>query len=123
MKTRLGRPYLIAAVLLLGGLAGCKGQQNNPQEVREKTAEATAEIKSDAKAVADGVRDGWNRDRPLDLNSATRDQILSLPGVTAPEATRIVDNRPYQDPKDLVTRGVLPQEKYDKISDRIVAKK
>jgi hypothetical protein len=26
---------------------------------------------------------GWRRDKPLDLNTATREQLLSLPGVTA----------------------------------------
>ncbi len=48
-------------------LAGCS--QPSPQELKEKTAAATAEAKSDAQAVADGIKEGWDRARPLDLNS------------------------------------------------------
>lgn len=116
------RRSLVLAVALLG-LAGCKSGQNNPEEVKEKTAEATAAIKSNAKAVADGVREGWSRDKPLDLNSATRAQILDLSGITETEATTIVANRPYDDPRDLVKRGILSQGDFDKIADRVTAKK
>src|ERR1039458_9612463 len=89
-------------ILLLAALAGCTQQKQSPQELREKTAEATAEAKSDAKAVVEGIREGWNRNKPLDLNTATRDQLVSLPGVTAWEADRVMAGRPYDDPSDLV---------------------
>jgi hypothetical protein len=37
-----------------------------------------------------GGRDtqGWSRDKPLDLKTATKEQLLSLPGMTAAEADR-----------------------------------
>ena len=81
------------------------------------------EIKQGAKAVAEGVREGWSRDKPLDLNAATKEQLLKLPGITPAQADRIIAGRPYDDPKDLVTRHILPQTEYDKISDRLTAKK
>ena len=56
--------------MLLVALGGCT-QQQNPQDLKEKTAQATAEVKKDAKAVAEGIREGWSRDKPLDLNTAT----------------------------------------------------
>ena len=71
----------VPTILLLAALAGCT-QQQNTQELKEKTAQATAEVKNDAEAVAAGIREGWSRDKPLDLNSATKEQLLSLPGVT-----------------------------------------
>ena len=49
----------------------------------------------DAKAVADGVKEGWNRNQPLDINKATKDQLQSLPGMSAEGAERIIDGRPY----------------------------
>ena len=112
----------VLAIVLLCGLAACTTNQN-PQELKEKTARATAELKVDAKAVAAGVREGWSRDKPLDVNTATREQLLSLPGVTAAEADRVIAGRPYDDPGQLVTRHILPQRKYDKIADRLTAKK
>ena len=77
----------IPTILLLAALAGCTQPQNS-QELKEKTAQATAEVKRDAKAVAAGIREGWSRDKPLDLNTATKEQLLSLPGMTAEEANR-----------------------------------
>lgn len=113
------------AIVLLGAFVGCTEQQRSPQELKEKTAAATAEAKSDAKAVAEGIREGWNRNtnKPLDLNSATKEQLLSLPGVTSAEASRVIAGRPYADPGELVKRRILPKAEYDKIADRVTAKR
>src|ERR1700688_2815586 len=114
---RFPRHFLVFGIVLLCGLAACTANQNQ-QEVREKTTRATAELKGDAKAVAAGVREGWSRDKPLDINAATREQLISLPGITGAEADDVIAKRPYDDPGQLVTRHVLPQSKYDKIADR-----
>ena len=119
---RFPRQTLTAAIVLLCGLAACTRNQS-PEELKEKTARATAELKVDAKAVAAGVREGWSRDKPLDVNTATREQLTSLPGVTEAEADREIAGRPYNDPSELVTRHILPQSKYDKIADQLVAKR
>jgi competence protein ComEA len=104
------------------GLFACSSIKNS-EDIKEKTAQATAEIKQGAKAVAEGVREGWSRDKPLNLNTATKDDLLKLPGITPAQADRIIAGRPYDDPKDLVTRRILPKTEYDKISDRLTAKK
>jgi DNA uptake protein ComE-like DNA-binding protein len=80
-------------------------------------------VKRDAKAVAAGIREGWSRDKPLDLNNATKEQLLSLPGMTAAEADKLIAGRPYDDPNDLVKRHILPKAEYDKIADQVTAKK
>jgi DNA uptake protein ComE-like DNA-binding protein len=112
----------IVAILLLASLMGCN-QQPSPQQIKEKTAEATAEAKNDAKAVAEGLREGWNRNKPLDLNTATREQLRSLPGMTAEEADRVIAGRPYNEPGELVTRHIMPKTEYDKIADQVTARK
>ena len=116
------RYWHVSAILLLAALAGCT-QQQNTQDLQEKTAQATAEVKRDARAVAAGIREGWSRDKPLDLNTATKEQLLSLPGVTAAEADRVIAKRPYIEPGELVTRHIMPKSEYDKISDRVTVKR
>ena len=111
----------VSTILLLIALAGCT-QQQNTQELKEKTAQATAEVKRDAQAVAAGIREGWSRDKPLDLNTATKERLLSLPGVTAAEAGRVIAGRPYKDPSEVVTRHIMPKTEYEKIADRITAR-
>jgi hypothetical protein len=116
---RLGRVF---AILLPAVLAGCSQPQNS-QDLKEKTAQATAEAKRDAKAMAAGIREGWSRDKALDLNTSTKEQLLTLPGMTAAEADRIIAGRPYDEPGDLVTRRMVTKVQYDKISDRVTVKK
>jgi competence protein ComEA len=91
--------------------------------LKEQTAQATADVKRDAKAVAAGISEGWSRDKQLDLNAATKDQLLSLPGVTAAEADRVIAGRPYSETGDLVTRRIMPKTEYDEIANRLTAKK
>ncbi|MFZ0862129.1 MAG: helix-hairpin-helix domain-containing protein [Candidatus Sulfotelmatobacter sp.] len=112
----------VPTILLLGALASCT-QPQNTQELKEKTAQATAEVKNDAEAVAAGIREGWSRDKPLDLNTATKEQLLSLPGVTTAEANRVIAGRPYSSPGEVVQRRIMPKIEYDKIADRVTAKK
>jgi competence protein ComEA len=99
------------------------GAKQNPEQLKERTAQTTAALKSDAKAVASGIREGWSRDKPLDINHATREQLASLPGITNAEADRIIASRPYHDPQDLVTKHVVSSHDFDLIKDRITAKR
>lgn len=121
----MNRYRFAPAILLLTALVGCTKQQQSPspQEVREKTAEATAEAKSDVKAVAEGLREGWNRNKAIDLNSASKEDLTSLPGVSGAEADRVIAGRPYNDPDELVNRRIMSKVEYDRIADRITAKK
>jgi DNA uptake protein ComE-like DNA-binding protein len=116
------RLFVLPGILLLIALAGCQ-QKESPQQLREQTAQATAEAKSDAKAVADGIREGWNRNKTVDLNSASKDELLSLPGMSAAEVDRVIAGRPYGEPDELVTRHIVAKAEYDKIADRVTAKK
>lgn len=111
----------VPAILLLAALVACTQPQNS-QDLKEKTAQATAEAKRDAKAVAAGIREGWSRDKAVDLNAATRDQLVSLPGMTAAQADRVIAGRPYNDPSDLVTRHIVSKVEYGKIADRVTVK-
>ena len=113
----------IPLVLLLLALGGCTTPQQNPQQLKEKTAQATEEVKRDARAVAAGIREGWSRDKPLDLNAATKEQLLNLPGLTSAQADRIIADRPYDKASDLSTRRIVPKPEYDKIADLVTVKK
>ncbi|MFZ3340904.1 MAG: helix-hairpin-helix domain-containing protein [Terriglobales bacterium] len=112
----------VLAISLLVILSACQ-QKESPQQLREQTAQATAEVKTDAKAVADGIREGWNRNQAVELNSASKAQLESLPGMTSAEADRVIAGRPYSAPDDLVTRRIVSKAEYDKIAGRVTAKK
>jgi DNA uptake protein ComE-like DNA-binding protein len=116
---------VVGGALLLEGCNACYNRPSNPEQVREATANATAEIKNDTKAVAEGVRDGLRRpssDKPLDLNTASKGQLTSLPGISDDTAARIAENRPYRTPHDLLDRRLVSREEYNRIADRITVK-
>jgi hypothetical protein len=66
-----------------------------------------------------------NRPKPVahyvDLNSASRKELMTLPGVGAAEADGIVKNRPYRTKTELVTKGVMPTGPFLSLRHLVVA--
>ena len=61
-------------------------------------------------------------DNMLDINTASADQLRALPGINDAYAAKIIAGRPYSGKNQLVEKDVIPQDAYDRIKDRIVAK-
>ena len=58
----------------------------------------------------------------LDLNSATKAELMTLTGIGDALSQKIIDGRPYARKDELVSKKVVPQATYDKIKDLIVAR-
>jgi DNA uptake protein ComE-like DNA-binding protein len=116
------RTLLATAFLSVGFLAACSAPQN-PDQIRERTANATAAAKADTKAVAQGIKEGLSKNSSVDLNSASKDDLMKLPGITDARAERIMAARPYSDPDELVTKKVLTKGEYNNIASRVRVKK
>ena len=144
---RLGITSICAVAALTIALGGCNQSTTpNDQEIRQKSADATRDVQKGAKqlaadtkvaaakavdgvnAVAQGVKDGVNSNKPgdtsdlVDINSASTARIAMLPGISISKAHDIVQGRPYRNPHALVGQGLLTQEQYDHIADKITAR-
>ncbi|MGA3135481.1 MAG: helix-hairpin-helix domain-containing protein [Terracidiphilus sp.] len=57
----------------------------------------------------------------VDINRATVDELLKIPGMTRSWAGRIVRFRPYRTKQDLLEHGIVTSEVYDRIKDYVIA--
>jgi len=143
-KPDAARFLVIIALICMVGCAGETDQQRRYREekMRQDAASATEKAKpalqaagqeinnvadraaDDARAAVQGVKEGWSGTKvpQIDLNTASESDLESLPGITKHDAAGIMKGRPYQDKHDLVRRNILPEDTFDKISDRVTVK-
>lgn len=132
----------IASTALLISLAmalGCSRQDTEKtrqqaaqatEQIKEGSKVAAVEIKKDAKeaakqtkAAAEGVKQGLQApDKPVNINSASKVQLQTLPGVDEETADRIINGRPYHTRDELGTRGVVSPDEFNAIKDKIAVK-
>lgn len=116
MRTALRALVLTAALGLAPGLAFAQATQPaTPPKAPPPPAAAAPKPATPAPAPAMKVE-------LIDINSATADQLDALKGVGKARAAAIVKGRPYKGKDELVQKGIVPQNVYDDIKDKIIAK-
>jgi DNA uptake protein ComE-like DNA-binding protein len=131
---------LIGALLILSVVvAGCSQQDTEKtkqeaaqatEKIKEESKTAAVELKKDAKevarqtkAIADGVKEGLETpDKPVNVNSASKNKLQTLPGVDEPTAERIIARRPYHTRNQIVAKGAVSPEEFKEIKDKVVVK-
>ena len=58
----------------------------------------------------------------VNLNSATADQLDTIPNIGEKRSDAIIKGRPYKTTQELVTKKVLTQGIFDKIKDKVTVK-
>lgn len=58
----------------------------------------------------------------IDLNTASRDELMTLDGIGEVRADAIIRSRPLRAKTDLVERRLIPEALYDKIADKVMAR-
>ena len=58
----------------------------------------------------------------LDINSASRDQLMKLKGIGDARADAIIKGRPYKGKNELLDKKIVPANVYDDIKDKIIAR-
>ena len=75
----------------------------------------------DTRGVPSTSKDAPPPEARTDINHASIDELLRVPGMTRTWAERIMRYRPYRAKTDLVEEGILPPEVYKKIRDFVIA--
>jgi competence protein ComEA len=58
----------------------------------------------------------------IDINSASRDDLMNLEGIGEVRADAIIRARPFKAKTELVERRLIPEALYDKIADKVIAR-
>ncbi|MGE5177779.1 MAG: ComEA family DNA-binding protein [Bacteroidota bacterium] len=58
----------------------------------------------------------------IDINSASKDELMTLTGIGEATAEKIIDGRPYKTKAELKSKKIVTAKEYAKISRHIIAK-
>ena len=80
-----------------------------------KPAKAAKAMKSSSKKAAAHMA-------KLDLNSASKEDLMKLPGVGDATADKIIAARPFKTKAELTAKGIVTKKEYAAIANRVIAK-
>jgi competence protein ComEA len=110
---------LAATALTLGLLAASPSIAQTPQPAAKsdsKMAPAASKMAPAADSKMAPAKDG-----KIDINTATKDELMAFNGIGDKYSDKIIAGRPYARKDQLLSKNILPEATYKKIEAQVIA--
>jgi len=111
-------PMAVALGLFAAPLAHAQGASTTPSDAKATAPSTQAAPAAKAPAKAHAMR----HTARVDINSATREQLMKLPGIGDATADKIIAARPFKTKAELLSKGLVTKAEYAKLSGHVIAK-
>ena len=115
MKHSIIKTVLIALTLWMCASLSL-ADERQPQKAKQTNADAKA------KAAAKKSKAAPPKVEPVDINSATKEELKKLPGIGDADADKIIAGRPYLTKAHLQTHNIVSPGVYQALRQLVVAK-
>ena len=119
MKRSIIQSALIAAALLLGASPALASEHKAGPTAEAKAVGSAKTTEHSTKATAGKTA---AKRKFVDINSAGKAELKTLPGVDDAVAAKIIAGRPYLSKAYLVTQKIISLATYQQITSRIIAR-
>ncbi|CAN5134168.1 hypothetical protein BH11PSE4_BH11PSE4_39320 [soil metagenome] len=111
-----------AAALAIGLLASAPSMAQTPQPTAKTDKMAPAATMAPAAKMAPAAESKMApAAAKIDINTASKDELMAFKGIGDKYSDKIIAGRPYAKKDQLVSKNILPEATYKKISDQIIA--
>lgn len=100
---------------------------NDAPQLKTEAKQAASNTEQVASSLITGIKEDIGADpypssgEIVNINYSDERRILTLPGINHDLAMKIIRNRPYATPTDLMAKHVLTQEEFNRIKSRLTA--
>ena|SRR2546423_1911835 len=102
--------YVLIVLTAAAMMAAQQAKKAPAKDAATKAAPSAAAGKSAAKTPL------------IDINSASEQELKTLPGISDAYSAKIIAGRPYRAKNQLDQKKIIPHATYEKIKDMIIAK-
>ena len=120
------RHLTLAALTAIGLMAASPLMAQTPQPATggamQKAAPAAPAAAAPKSTTTGAAPTATKQADLIDINTATEAQLSTLPGIAKARSEAIIKGRPYKGKDELLSKKIVPENVYNEIKDKIIAK-